>query len=468
MRFTSASRIKDFRSCQRLWYYTTIVKAPQPEKESLKEGTRLHEEIERYLLSGDVPENPSIRYAIQKGIIPRHNPSAGYMVEEPKNFNLGIDIEGVRLRGKVDFQAPVSPTGPIEVRDWKTASSFRYVPDPDSLSRDIQCAIYLAYGFSKAPEKTQGIFSHVYLLRNRTGVKVVETDVLEKEYVDSFIQDVLAPTVRSMKVVSQAGSAEDVEGSPSACNKYGGCPYKISGLCSIPKMHQSTSDKWMEAFDASSKGKEEDMAGQDLMALIKARKAAKAETDSTAKKKPVAVATGVNPPDAPPPAVLENKEPVVEAVGVVKAVEESKPEKPKARKPRASKKAEAVEAAEEKKEEGLFPAGLFASDQPQEEGLRIFVNCSPLKSDRTVVLLADLIEERQEACIEQIRKIEPSAIPEGCTDVRQIPFAKGESAMVLSFRNVPPEGVDVVATNVGVSAKVLEVLIPKATVVVYG
>lgn len=459
---TSASRIKDYRECPRKWYYDQVVGIPRVQSKAQADGESYHLQVEKYLLEGKPPDFESIRHAIQLGMVPRYDPNAGYLIEEPRNFNMGLSISGVGVKGKIDYQAPFEATRDqfFKILDWKFVSSFRYVPTEDELARDVQCLLYLKYGFEQHKDAEQGVFGHVYMTKGKTGARDIYTEPLTREYVDSTIQDVIEPVVEKMKLTVLAPSPEDVEPNKAACYKYGGCPHKESGLCSAPKSKPTTSDLWASAFEAAMG--EEDMSGIDLMAKIRARreKLAKTKTEEKVTTPEPVLAKGVNPPDAPPPKELEEKVNAPEPTPEPEPVKEPEPkteEKPKRRRTAAKKKAETPKEVD--------PEPTPITTIPT--GLRLFIGCEPTKIEGEIVRLEDIIEERQAACIEAVRKIEPSTVPEDCKDVRQIAFGRGASAMVLTFKNVPPTG-NVVAQNVGLSAQVVEVLTTKADLVVWG
>lgn len=87
----------------------------------------------------------------------------------------------------------------------------------------------------------------------------------------------------------------------------------------------------------------------------------------------------------------------------------------------------------------------------------LLVNVVPFKGVDTFTRLEDLIAEHAA----------PICAASKVSDVRQIPYGAGKTALVDAFRKNPPKGV-VVATAGGLASEVIEVLSPMAALVIKG
>lgn len=90
-------------------------------------------------------------------------------------------------------------------------------------------------------------------------------------------------------------------------------------------------------------------------------------------------------------------------------------------------------------------------------GLVIFVDCFPVKGPAATVNLDDEIHKRSQAICERA----------GVKYIREIKYGEGVTNLVASFETHPLTGV-VLARSEGLAASVLDVLIPRATLVVRG
>ncbi len=109
------------------------------------------------------------------------------------------------------------------------------------------------------------------------------------------------------------------------------------------------------------------------------------------------------------------------------------------------------------------PKTLPAASDNTTPVLRLYIDCRP--DEFQGLSLAAEIERRTPTVVAAVRAREPNAVPSECVDVREIKFGAGTTAMVSDFKRNPPSG-SVFASAVGLSAQVVEVLIPLATQVI--
>ncbi len=269
-------------------------------------GTALHSQVENYLLNGTAPLHESVQHLIERPNFPKRGD--GLLVETPRNYNMGISVSGVPVRGRIDLVDPreaQNGTGPVKVWDWKTSSNFAYALTPDDLAADPQCAVYNQFVATKVPEANEFVFLHGYLAtKGDPDSRIVSTEAIDRDAVASAFHDGLGPIVDKMKESFAHDNFHDVEPNWSACDAYGGCPYrKFCGSQPVESL-----------FSTETNSTEVPMSvvAEDTIAARR-----KPRTSDAVRSPPgSARATGINPPDAakplpvtpyvpPTPAVLE-------------------------------------------------------------------------------------------------------------------------------------------------------------------
>lgn len=96
--------------------------------------------------------------------------------------------------------------------------------------------------------------------------------------------------------------------------------------------------------------------------------------------------------------------------------------------------------------------------------LELYVDCMDVKATQ-VLRLEDEILKRTPAVLRWVAAKERRPEFENVLDVREIPYGAGTAALLADFKRSPPTG-KVVASSVGLSAQVIEVLSPLATRVI--
>lgn len=470
----SPSQIKTFRLCGKSWFYEKVLGLPKPERDFQATGTAIHAEFENHYLEGTEPEHPSVLAALA---LPQLRKVRLPVIEEPRNYELGLLAAGIKVRGRIDMLVPPDEDGRVWVNDWKSCSSWRYLKTPEQLARDEQGIIYGRYAFAQHPDATSYLFSHVYVrTKGGSGARFVGCDPLTRDDVDEMWTGIEA-TVGEMKEAAALIDAADVPHNLDACGAYGGCPYRSqcpAGSASIASMLGFSEEK---------------ETGMTLAEKLRKNR----EHGKVA----------INPPDAapsaPPPAKVEVVEapvavevpfvveapvtPVLSAMSVVETVEEraaimefdgglSREEadraaaletEPPAPAPKAKAKAPKVKAPPPATSSSTVPAEVVYTSPTT--SLTLYVDCEPVKGGGDVLRLEDEIRAREASLIEHLRRHLPGDVPADCVDLRQIRFGAGTAALAASFKVKPVAGV-VVATSHGLSGAVLDVLAAQATVVV--
>jgi len=493
-----------------------------PQSPSQALGEAIHLQVEQYLLDGKQPDLPSVENAMKKGYVP---PTGGaYLVEEPKDYAMRILAADVPVKGRIDLLVPpAAGESLVKVVDWKSASSFRYVPEPDTLTRDVQGVLYLRYAFENYPFATTGQFRHVYLLTKGTGSKKVDAEVVDRPFIDAqwkhieaTVEGMKATATRPLPVVAQT------QANLSHCSAYGGCSFRDR----CPAASKGLVASLIEAERQGSVVSE----GIDMSTLAEKLRLRREATQSTPTPvvvepvvepvvvvpevvEPVVViepvlAVSIVPPDAPGgDLVPERSEGIMATLAkrrVAKAVE---PVIVLPEKDRFLAIAEAaglvvepvvVTLSPAKLRENLRQAGALGVDQAtfgdepvrqpdpdvvaaantirekwiaegEKRPLSLYVDCYPEKADfDSLRALEDEIAARTPSLLEHLRKTSPKDVPEGSVDLGEVLFGRGYSTLSASFVIKPISGPWTVSTLGPASSKALEVLLPKATFVVRG
>jgi CRISPR/Cas system-associated exonuclease Cas4 (RecB family) len=292
---TSASAISSFDvrttwGCKRRWWLEQVAGQKPPPDPSQAKGEAIHKQIEHYLFTKENKlgaEALAGKHHIDS--VARVGPV--YQLEQwiPDTF----ELSGVRVRGRIDFQAKSTEGLILGIYDWKTTSSIeRYGKLPHQLSKDVQMLIY------RAAAKHMGCVDPLKMGLVYFGTKKRESEIVEAQITNAQLDDGLRDihsTLSQMKVVASATDSEEVEPDRSKCDVGRGCPHKSH--C----MKGTTMASLLERMNA-----------------LRAAPAAPAPAPTPAPP-PAPVASPVVPPDAPAskPELASAKPP--EAPAVVEA-----------------------------------------------------------------------------------------------------------------------------------------------------
>lgn len=227
----SASQFTTWKSCNRKWWFEKVAGIPQPTGPALDLGISIHGQMENYYEEGVIPEHPSARLLVESGVIPARGP--GVFIEHPRDFKLGISVAGVPIRGRVDLilnplEAFDDSRDPLEIWDWKSKKDLKYSKTPAELERDIQMMLYGKFAYERLFASTV-TFHHANIRTaddKGPGYRIVSTDEISRDDVDSFVETVVEPLVSEIKVTATASTHEDVPPNWGACYEYNKpCPY---------------------------------------------------------------------------------------------------------------------------------------------------------------------------------------------------------------------------------------------------
>lgn len=213
-------------SCQRRWYFSKVLRLPQPEAgKGAAIGTAGHARIEHLLKTGEDVLGP-LELAIRHVI-----PKPGPLIEVEKAISFTLP-SGVQMSGRIDVLNRTGTwtdnegwehamPGP-EVIDWKFTSSIEHRAEtPKSLGED---KAMLTYGYAVREPWVR--LSHVYSQYKgaKKGLKV--STILQGNEVAERFHDTILPVVASMAKVAEIKDVQDVPPNFGACQAYRQpCPY---------------------------------------------------------------------------------------------------------------------------------------------------------------------------------------------------------------------------------------------------
>lgn len=307
----SASQIKTFLRCPSRWYANKVLGLAQPESEAMRRGKRLHTELERWLLSGDVEYlSPTTRPVVELGIL--HPPV------EPESVERRMDVTArttgtVPILGFIDLEDPDTRT----VTDHKTTSSWTYMRTSEELSWDPQAILYCHDALDRWGGLEPITFRHIYYrTKNSPAVRVVDVELSVGMIRDRFRR--ICSTLESMQETAVQDFA-DVTANLEACSDYGGCPYRTE-CARAGKLGSPFSRLNPKSLTAQERSNSMNYA--EMLAARRAQQSKPApatpeevetpepqEQPQEQPQEPRIVAAAVNPPDGTPMDKLPEPEP---------------------------------------------------------------------------------------------------------------------------------------------------------------
>lgn len=428
----SASQVKNFETCERLWFLQSVEGIKLPPTRALALGTAVHSCFEERLLNAEpFPDNEAGAIAASaEKFLPDTNKIIGVEVALE-----GFEITGVPWAGVIDVLW--RPNNAVAVLDWKTTSAERYAKTEKDLINDVQMLAYARYVRQKYNQRIVPI-SHVYVVtrgkRRAFSVDtVVDCDTTAERW------GTVQKRVEKMKILSE-GSREDANRNILACANYGGCPHKA--LC------------W---------AKKEKGPQMDMMAKLKALKGEAVVSEH--KNNPI------------PDSIVVNGE--CSCGRIVKLTEsgmteqhenhEGKRCKSSGKKPIPTNEAE-VFSSPVTPEPSIVPPDAAESkpkraktkkeEAPivQNPGVELYIDCLPMTGGQATLLDIYLSEAAQ-------------VIADGANvlDYRLIDFGKGAAALAAYIRENPPKPGRYHVSSFSPAAKLaLESLLPIASTIVKG
>lgn len=247
VKFLSASSLQKgdastSTGCLRAWHYQYIGGIKEPQSDAMREGIEIHEEIEKYLKTGQrghlsnrvisgmhmIPD-PGDDLFVEHSMVPENEKGVEDLRLAPIRIVdtpiLGkIDVMHARgiNKGGDDVEATRDPDGTVEVIDWKTTSNISNAKAASELVDTIQMSLYGKYVFAVAPDAKLVRLSHgVFPKRGqpRKVTALVDQEAIERSWKRTYAVGV------SIRDAAREANPDLVDANTRACRAYGrDCP----------------------------------------------------------------------------------------------------------------------------------------------------------------------------------------------------------------------------------------------------
>lgn len=218
----SPSQLATARLCERKWAWRMLDGVKAEPNKFASFGLELHSQAAAWMRDGKAPKLETAEgRAFSAGI--QHLPPPGRGEVE---YAFNMEREGVTFVAIVDYLEPGL------VVDHKSTGG-RFIPTEDELRDDDQVNIYAAAAmefFDEESTEARWVYYHRDGKRStKRSLPVVTADDVRR-YLGEKVDPLAARLVQLRDREARAG---DLEPNLSACDLYGGCPYK--SLCNLTK-----------------------------------------------------------------------------------------------------------------------------------------------------------------------------------------------------------------------------------------
>tara|TARA_Y100000592_G_scaffold10880_1_gene15429 strand:+ start:18525 stop:20120 length:1596 start_codon:yes stop_codon:yes gene_type:complete len=190
-----------------------------PSTAAAERGTRVHEQLEQWLMNGVAPTDGTARAMMRA--LPKGGTVSPDLVEQ--SFDLTPEGWVARVRGRIDLIDPSTN----QIIDHKTTGSFKYMKTEEDLATDTQAVIYSAVAL-------QGALGHEFseplrfTLNYGTTKGATRTAIVSRTFTRAQLEAPLASIgeeVKLQKSTSEALKWSEVEPNYQSCDKYGRCAF---------------------------------------------------------------------------------------------------------------------------------------------------------------------------------------------------------------------------------------------------
>lgn len=223
---------KQYGGCKRRWFFRYVMGFEEPQTVAKDTGTKLHKEVEHYLITGEDVLKPIARAGKHFLPIPKE---PGSRIE--LYFNDMLKARGIPLHGYMDNirladtyidssgEERQSPYLTVEVQDWKSTSKLQYAKRASTLIDTIQMPTYGMVGLLFFPEVQVVRLSHVYFQTQGKHLAQKETAAWPVERIRQR-WDAIELIVDEMIDVARDTDPMRVEPNWDSCTAYGNCPHR--------------------------------------------------------------------------------------------------------------------------------------------------------------------------------------------------------------------------------------------------
>lgn len=272
--YGSATQVDNYSSCERKWWYQSVQKLGKDESYALSFGTDVHAIIECGLKGGDPATGPYSKDAFALARVALAHD--GWLMTTVAGRTLSSESVEIEFEDKETFAAPVrgkidlllfdvyeeEKRVHVRIIDHKTTKNRRYILGTKRLRKNIQGLLYANHVFSRFEKMFPGyeitieFFLH-YLIKEEDFDTPVVSSVVYSEADLATGKAMINELLEKMHADSRKTIQDDVLTRPSACAKYGGCPFKnrCFGFAAVevdPTKEQEMQDFW-NALDKTGK-----------------------------------------------------------------------------------------------------------------------------------------------------------------------------------------------------------------------
>ena len=242
----SASQIKTFQRCPRLWGYGKL-EGMRSSSPATRFGNLLHGMVEAYLKEGKFTgpsvdearklheghEEPNINKAlmlianaVDSGLLP-----GGHINKDIEGKVEGAvwdDDEDVRYLGFLDLVVLDDGGVPVELIDHKTTSAWKWAQTAETLQFDPQISLY-ALHIMREHNLDKLKCSHIqYLTKGKATTAKVST-FITRAGAEEVLESWREPAKKIKAIYDRGLTLEQLPCRLSGCRMYGGCPH--SDIC---------------------------------------------------------------------------------------------------------------------------------------------------------------------------------------------------------------------------------------------
>jgi hypothetical protein len=223
----SPSQIDTYRSCSRKWGFRKLAGQPEPEFSFQVAGKAIHDMLEKYALTGVLPERrEKYATAVWNAVPFLPYPSPHHRCEK----HIALRQNQMFIHGYPDL----IPHDECRVVDYKTVSvrriPFEFAHTPGTLRKDTQA---LVYAWSRADTNYSVDLKWIYIERAKPfRVRVVQADLTYEQLSEGMadIWRIAGEMYAHREVVKGFATPIDyvnnaLPANTDFCGAYGGCPH---------------------------------------------------------------------------------------------------------------------------------------------------------------------------------------------------------------------------------------------------
>jgi hypothetical protein len=183
-------------------------------------GTKLHDELEKYLKGGVVPPTLLARKALE--FLPEPDPALLVEVE----MELETYPGGPIWKGKIDLADPRNARSPM-VYDHKTTGNARWAKTPAELQKSAQMVSYALWmGAVACPDAEEVRLQHTYMVTEGKPVSFHVPAIVVPEQVQPVWEREIENTRQMALLAKYRPDPMDVRPNTDTCDAFGGCPHR--------------------------------------------------------------------------------------------------------------------------------------------------------------------------------------------------------------------------------------------------